>query len=222
MTTERWLAVDEALADLFVAPDPALDGALASSTEAGLPEIAVSPNLGKFLALLVRVSGATRVLEIGTLGGYSTIWLARSLPPGGSLVSLELLDKHAEVARHNVAQAGLADRVTIRVGPAADSLRDLATEEAEPFDFVFLDADKEGYPEYLAGALPLSRPGTLIVADNVVRDGAVFDPAQSNPVLEGVRGFLRDLAANPRLTSVGLQIVGAKGYDGIAIARVVE
>lgn len=222
MSDDTWLAVDQALADLLVEPDPALDAALASSTAAGMPEISVSANLGKLLCLLVQISGAERVLEIGTLGGYSSIWLARGLSSGGSLLSLELHEAHAEVARANLARAGLADVATVRVGAAADSLSDLGREGAGPYDFVFLDADKEGYPAYLAGVLALSRPGTIIVADNIVRSGAVFDSDQSDPVLEGVRTFLHDLSANPRLTGVGLQLVGAKGYDGIAIARVVE
>lgn len=222
MSHDTWTAVDEALAELLVEPDSALDAALATSSHAGLPDIAVSPNLGKFLSLLVQISGARRVLEVGTLGGYSTIWLAKSLPAGGTVTTLELDEAHANVARGNLERAGLGDRVQIRVGLATDELSAMTNEGVEPFDFIFLDADKEGYPAYFAGGLALSRPGTLIVADNVVRDGAVFDAAQSTPVLEGVRTFLSDVAAEPRVEAVGLQMVGTKGYDGIAIARVVE
>ena len=217
-----WVHVDEALADLLIEPDPDLDAALSVSEEAGLPAIAVSPNLGKFLALLVQISGARRVLEIGTLGGYSTIWLARALPAGGHLLSLELLESHAEVARRNLAVAGLSDVVEVRVGPASETLAALDAENTEHFDFIFIDADKEGYPQYLRGALALARPGTVIVADNIVRSGGVFDPDRTDPVLEGVRTFLADLSAEPRLSAAGLQIVGSKGYDGLAIARVEE
>lgn len=222
MSSDPWLAADEALAELFVKPDAGLAEALVSSAEAGLPEIAVSPNLGKLLFLLVQISGAKRVLEIGTLGGYSTIWLARGLPPHGSLVSLELEERHAKVARRNLARTGLADIVSIEVGPATQSLAELIAAGAGPFDLIFIDADKENYPAYLEGALALSRPGSVIVADNVVREGAVFDAAQTNPVLEGIRTFLADVASNPRLSAVGLQLVGSKGYDGIAIVRVVD
>ncbi len=222
MSDPTWLAVDEALADLFVGPDETLDAVLESSAAAGMPEISVSANLGKLLSLLVQISGAIRVLEIGTLGGYSTVWLARGLPAEGSLVSLELREDHAKLARLNLERAGLGHVATVRVGAAAASLRDLIAEGAPPFDFIFLDADKESYPIYLEGALALSRPGTLIVADNIVRKGAVFDATQSTPVLEGIRTFLRDMSANPRLSGVGLQLVGSKGYDGIAIARVIE
>jgi len=217
-----WLAVDEALAELLVGPDPVLDAALADSADAGLPDIAVSPNLGKLLSMLVQISGALRVLEVGTLGGYSTICLARGLPAGGELVSLELEEDHARVARRNLERAGLSEVARVVVGSALDSLTRLQADGAEPFDFVFLDADKEGYPAYLEASLALSRPGTVIVADNVVRKGAVFDPDQSDPLLEGVREFLQDLSNNPRLSAVALQLVGSKGYDGIAVARVVE
>jgi len=217
-----WSQVDDALSELLIDPDPSLDAALAASEHAGLPAIAVSANLGKFLSLLVQISGARRVLEIGTLGGYSTIWLARALPTDGFLLSLELLESHASVARENLERAGLDARVEIQVGAAAETLRERAASGEEPFDFVFLDADKEGYPEYLRGALALARPGTLIVADNIVRGGAVFDPEKTDPVLEGVRAFLADVSADSRLSAVGLQLVGTKGYDGFAIVRVTE
>ena len=222
LSHDTWTVVDEALAELFIGSDADLDAALAASDEGGLPEIAVSANLGKFLSLLVEISGAKRVLEVGTLGGYSTIWLARALPPGGSLVSLELLDKHAEIAQQNLERAGLADRVEILVGSAGELLAGLVSSGCEPFDYVFLDADKENLSTYLEASLALSRPGTVIVADNVVRGGAVFDQDQSTPLLEGVRRFLELVSSHPRLSAVGLQLVGVKGYDGISIARVIE
>lgn len=221
MSARDWTAVDQSLASLLVKPDEGLEAALHTSAEAGLPTIAVSANLGKLLTLLVQMSGAHRVLEIGTLGGYSTICLARGLSPGGELVSLELVEAHAKLARTNIANAGLSAAVQVHVGPAAAALAQMAAEAVEPFDFVFIDADKEGYPAYLQGVLALSRPGTVIVADNIVRDGAVFDPDQSNQTLRGVRTFLDDVASNSRLEAVGLQMVGSKGYDGILIARVV-
>ena len=217
-----WSHVDEALGEALIGRDLLLDRALAASDEAGLPTIAVSPNLGKFLFLLAQISGARRVLEVGTLGGYSTIWLARALPADGYLLSLELLETHAAVARENVRAAGLDELVEIQVGPAAETMKQRAAAGEQPFDFVFLDADKEGYPEYLRAALALARPGTVIVADNIVRGGAVFDPDQRSPVLEGVRTFLADVAADPRLSAVGLQLVGSKGYDGFAVVRVEE
>ena len=220
MSSDVWIAADQSLADLFIERDVGLEAALEASSKAGLPPIAVSPNIGKLLYLMVQMTGTRRILEIGTLGGYSTIWLARALPPDGVLVSLELQGEYARIARRNVERAGLSDLVEIRVGAAKEALAQLAVENIEPFDFVFIDADKEAYPDYLAGALSLCHTGTVIVADNVVRDGAVFDAAQSDPVLEGIRGFLDDVAASPRLSAVGIQLVGAKGYDGIAIARV--
>lgn len=220
ITNETFASVDKALSDLFVGSDPVLDAALASSAEAGLPAIAVSANLGKLLCLLVEMASARRVLEIGTLGGYSTIWLARGLPSEGKILSLELEEAHAQVARANLERAGFADQTEVRVGRALDSLAQLEAEGTEPFDFVFIDADKESYPEYLQGAVALARPGTVIVADNIVRKGAVFDESRSDAVLEGIRRFLDDAAAHPRLSSTGLQIVGSKGYDGIAILRV--
>ena len=222
MNDRNWGSVDAALAELFVGHDAALDAARESTANAGMPDIAVSDLQGKFLALLVSMSGARRVLEIGTLGGYSTIWLASALPPGGTVTSLELRDDYATVARRNLERAGLAAAVEILVGPATGSLDLLAARPSEPFDFVFLDADKENYPAYLAGALVLSRPGTVIVADNVVRKGDVFDPGRSTPVLEGVRRFLRDLSGDPRLSAVAFQTVGRKGHDGMVVARVVR
>jgi len=220
MSTDLWRAIDESLAELFVERDGGLDAVLEATSRAEMPRISISPNLGKLLYLMVQMAGSRRILEIGTLGGYSTIWLARALPRDGVLVSLELRDEYVSVARQNVERAGLSDRVEIRAGAAKEGLAQLAMEEAEPFDFVFIDADKEGYPDYLSGALPLCSSGAVIVADNVVRNGAVFDETRSDPDIEGIRAFLDDVAGNPRLSAVGIQLVGAKGYDGIAIARV--
>jgi len=215
-----WTQVDTYIESLFLGDDPALEAALADSALAGLPTIAVSPAQGKLLMLLARATGARRILEIGTLGGYSAIWLARALPKDGRLVTLELNPKHADVARANLTRAGLADRVEVRVGPAAQSLRQLAAEGVEPFDFIFIDADKPGYVEYLELALPLARPGALIVADNVVRDGRVTDPTLDDPNVTGAQRFNEALAAESRVDAVLLQTVGSKGYDGFAIALV--
>jgi predicted O-methyltransferase YrrM len=216
-----WTQVDDYLGNLLVPADEKLDGALKVNQDAGLPPIDVSPLLGKFLHLLVRISAARSVLEIGTLGGYSTIWLARALPDGGRLVSLELDPRHADVATVNLHNAGVLDRVDMFVGQAADSLPILEASGDGPFDFIFIDADKESYPEYLDWALKLSHPGTVIVADNVVRDGKVVEPDIADPRIQGVRRFLEKLAADPRLSATALQTVGAKGYDGFAIAVVV-
>jgi predicted O-methyltransferase YrrM len=220
MSQELWTAVDGYLADLFVPPDPALTAALDSSAAAGLPNIHVAPNQGKLLHLLARVQGARSILEIGTLGGYSTIWLARAVPPGGRLVTLESDPKHADVARANLARAGLAGVVEVRLGPASETLPRLAAEGRGPFDFIFIDADKPGYPDYLGWALKLSRRGSLIVADNVVRRGGVADPSNADPLVRGVRRFNELLAAEPRVTATAIQTVGSKGYDGFAVALV--
>jgi predicted O-methyltransferase YrrM len=216
----RWAEVDSYLAGRLVPSDDALDAALAESQAAGLPSIAVAPNQGKLLNLLARAIGARRILEIGTLGGYSAIWLARALPPGGRLITLEADPRHAGVARANVERAGLTERVEIRVGPALEALP--ALEAEPPFDLIFIDADKEGYPDYLAWSLRLSRPGTVIVADNVVRDGEVADPDSTDERVLGVRRFLELLAAEARVDATVIQTVGVKGYDGIAIAVVSE
>ncbi len=223
MSQAQWTAVDRYFTELLVPPDPALDAALAASDAAGLPPIHVSPNQGKLLMLLARLRGARRILEIGTLGGYSTIWLARALPPateGGRLVTLEANPKHAAVAVANLARAGLADMVDVRVGPAADALPRLAAEGAGPFDLTFIDADKAGTAEYFARALDLSRPGSAIVVDNVVRNGAVIDPASADASVRGVRRFNDLLAAEKRVSATAIQTVGSKGYDGFAIAVV--
>jgi len=182
----------------------------------------VTPLQGKFLELLVRISSARRVLEIGTLGGYSTLWLVRALPQDGHIVSLELDPRHAEIARANLQNAGVSDRVDIRVGPATESLQALVTESVAPFDFIFIDADKAGYPDYLGWSLKLSCPGTLIVADNVVRDGKVIEPDNPDPNIQGVRRFTDLIAAEPRVSATVLQTVGSKGYDGFTLAVVLR
>ncbi len=220
MSESRWTAVDDYLGNLLLPRDEALAGALAASAEAGLPDIQVSPLQGKLLWLLARAQGAARILEIGTLGGYSTLWLARALAAGGSLTTLELDPKHAAVAQANLAAAGLAGRVQVRVGPALDSLRALVAENHPPFDFIFIDADKPGYPDYFTWSMRLARPGTLIVADNVVRDGAVADAASADPNVQGARRLLALMAADARVSATVLQTVGGKGYDGFALALV--
>lgn len=223
---ERWSAVDRYITDLLVPEDPALD-ALQASDAAGLPPIAVTPNQGKLLELLARVQGARRILELGTLGGYSTIWLARALPAGGRLVTLEAEPRYAEVARVSIARAGFGDVVEIRVGPALETLPELEAEGAGPFDLIFIDADKGNYPGYFSWALKLSRPGTLIIGDNVVRDGAILDPDADDPsggneTIKGVRRFYEMLAAEPRVSATAIQTVGDKGYDGFVLALVGE
>ena len=219
MNPERWTAVDRYLTDLLVPPDPVVEAALSIGAEAGLPPHEVSPTMGKLLHLLARSLGARSILEIGTLGGYSTIWLARALPADGRLITLEAVPERAEVARANIARAGLESLVELRLGRALETLSRLA-EGGGPFDLIFIDADKTGNPDYLAWALELSRRGSLIVADNVVRAGAVLDAAGGNPSVEGVRRFLELLAAEPRVCATAIQTVGGKGYDGLAIALV--
>jgi predicted O-methyltransferase YrrM len=220
MIQEQWTAVDRYITDLLVPPDPALDAALQASVAAGLPPIAVSPNQGKLLYLLARVQGARKILEIGTLGGYSTIWLARALPAGGRLITLEFNPKYAEVARENIARAGLADVVELRLGRALDTLPQLAAEGCGPFDLIFIDADKQTYPDYFAWSLKLSRRGTLIIADNIVRNGAVVDASNTDPNIQGVRRFNELLAVERRVSATAIQTVGSKGYDGFAFAVV--
>ena len=218
----HWSAVDRYLADLLVGPDDALDATLAASDDAGLPDIAVAANVGKLLHLMARAMGARRILEIGTLGGYSTIWLARALPEDGRLITLDFNPKHVRVAGENIARAGLARVVEQREGPASDSLSQLVAAGEAPFDFIFIDADKEAYTDYLEWSLKLSRPGTLIVADNVVRSGQVSDAASTDALVQGVRRFLDRLAAEPRVSATAIQTVGVKGHDGLAIALVVS
>jgi predicted O-methyltransferase YrrM len=222
MSEQRWSEVDNYVETLFVSPDEVLDEALAQSDAAGLPQISVSPSQGKFLQLLATMHGSRRILEIGTLGGYSTIWLARSLARDGVLISLELESKHASVARANLERAGLGDLVDVRVGPATQTLRELIAQGVEPFDFIFIDADKEGYPQYLELSLRLARVGTVIVADNVVRDGQVVDATSDDGRVTGVREFLALAAADERLAGTVIQTVGVKGYDGFAMFVVVK
>jgi predicted O-methyltransferase YrrM len=218
---KKWTEVDSYIASLFVPADPALDGALEASDAAGLPSINVSANQGKLLMLFAKMLNARNILEIGTLGAYSTIWLARGLTEGGRLITLEYEPKHADVAKANLVRAGLADRVEIRVGRASDSLPMLLDERKGPFDLIFIDADKEGYVEYLQWSLKLSRKGTVIIADNVVRDGAVTDPASTDAMVRGIQRFNQALAAEKRVSATEIQTVGSKGYDGLAIATVI-
>lgn len=220
MTPEQWQAVDHFFVEQLAPPDPVLEAALQASQAAGLPEINVAPNQGKLLQVLAQLQGARTILEIGTLGGYSTIWLGRALPADGRLISLEAEPKHAEVARANLAQAGLAKLVEVRVGPALESLPQLAAEGLGPFDLIFIDADKRSNPDYFAWALQLSRPGSLIIIDNVVRGGEVANAANSDPGVQGSRRVIEMLGAEPRVSATALQTVGSKGYDGFALAVV--
>jgi predicted O-methyltransferase YrrM len=220
MSWETWNAVDEYTAGLLIGADPVLDEALAASAAAGLPEIAVTSNQGKLLSLLAQIHGAHSILEVGTLGGYSTIWLARALPEGGRLVTLELNEDYARVASENLVRAGLAELVDVRVGQATDSLRALVDGGEGPFDLIFIDADKKSTPEYFEQALELSRPGGVILVDNVIRDGALIDPESSDPGVGGMRRFLEMAAAEPRVSATTIQTVGNKGYDGFTLALV--
>jgi predicted O-methyltransferase YrrM len=221
MPQDQWTEVDRYIADLFVPPDPALDAALQDAADAGLPPAHVAPNQGKLLAILARSIGARSILEIGTLAGYSTIWLARALPPGGTLITLEADPRHAEVARANLARAGLSEIAEVRLGRALDTLPQLAAEGRGPFDLVFIDADKPSNANYLAWALRLTRRGSLIIGDNVVRNGAVVDADSDDASVQGVRRFNTALAAEPRIIATAIQTVGGKGYDGLAIAFVI-
>jgi len=220
MNDNQFAVVDDYIEDLFLGPDPVLEAALADAAAAGLPTIHVSPAQGSLLRLLALAVGARRVLEIGTLGGYSAIWLARALPADGRLITLEREPRHAEVARANLARAGLADRVEVRVGPAAEGLAALARAGDAPFDLVFIDADKAGYPDYLDWSLRLTRPGGLIVADNVLRRAAIAVPEDDDADADGIRRFNARLAAEPRVTATLLPTVGRKGLDGLALAWV--
>ncbi|WP_374689249.1 O-methyltransferase [Promineifilum sp.] len=220
MTQELWAAVDTYLTDLFDPGDAALEAALADSDAAGLPAIAISSSYGKLLMILAQATGARQILEIGTLGGYSAIWLARALPPGGQLLTLEANPKHAAVARANIARAGLGEAVEVRVGRAVETLPQLEAEGRGPFDLIFIDADKPSYTEYLHWSLHLARPGTLIIADNVVRQGQVIDVDSDDANVQGVRRFNEALAAEPRISATILQTVSGKGYDGLAVAVV--
>ena len=222
MNQDLWTAVDQYINDQLVPSDPVLDAALDACTAAELPAISVTPSLGKLLQLLARLVDAKNILEIGTLGGSSTIWLARALPAGGRVITLEADAKHAKVACKNIARAGLADVVELREGKALDTLPELAAEGLEAFDLIFIDADKSNNPHYFDWALRLSHKGTLIIVDNVVRDGAVIEADSTDPNIQGVRRLFEILAAEPRVVSTALQTVGSKGYDGFVIALVKE
>lgn len=220
MSEDRWSEVDRYIAEVVVPSGPTLEAALESSAGAGLPPINVAPNQGKLLALLVQMCSARTVLEIGTLGGYSTIWMAGALPAGGRLVTLEVDPRYAEVALGNIARAGLAAVVDVRVGPALTTLPQLAAEGAGPFDLVFVDADKSANADYFSWALRLTRRGSVIVVDNVVRGGTVVDAGSSDPAVEGTRRLYELLGTEPRVSATVIQTVGAKGYDGFALAVV--
>lgn len=222
MNQDRWTAVDRYIADLVVPSDRALDTTLEASAAAGLPAINVTPNQGRLLAQLVQLGAARTVLEIGTLGGYSTIWMARALPAGGRMVTLEADPGYAQVARRNLARAGLEDVVDVRVGPALDTLPQLAAEGRGLFDLVFIDADKPSNPAYFSWALQLTRRGSVIVVDNVVRNGDVLDEASPDPGVQGTRRLYELLGEEPRVTATVIQTVGSKGYDGFAVALVTD
>jgi predicted O-methyltransferase YrrM len=215
-----WMAVDAYLADHLIAKDEVLEAALADSEAAGLPLIQVTPLQGRMLQIFARMAGARRILELGTLGGYSTIWLARALPPTGQVITLEYDAKHAEVARKNFARAGLEKRIELRVGKALDMLPEIAAAHRTPFDLIFIDADKRNNPAYFTWALKLARPGTIIIVDNVVRDGAVLDAASSDADIQGIRELFTMLGKEPRVSATALQTVDAKGHDGFALALV--
>jgi predicted O-methyltransferase YrrM len=221
VTQDKWTDVDRYITDRLVPSDGALDAALAASVANGLPAINVAPNQGKLLHVLARSIGAKRILEVGTLGGYSTIWLARALAPGGKLITLEYEAKHADVARANIERAGLAHAVEVRLGKAIDTLPRIAAEGGAPFDLVFIDADKSGNADYFAWALKLTRVGSVIIVDNVVRNGAVIDPAGDANV-QGARRLFDAMAKEPRVSATAVQTVGSKGYDGFAIAVVIS
>ena len=220
MNLEQWAAVDTYLNELLVGSDDALEQALARSTQAGLPAISVSPTQGKFMMMLARIQGARRILEIGTLGAYSTIWFAKALPADGRIITIESESKHAEVARENVEAAGFGDMVDVRLGKALDVLPDIAAESVGPFDFTFIDADKPNIPEYFDWALRLSRSGSIIIVDNVIREGAVIDGNSEDASVQGVRRLNDRLALESSVTATTLQTVGSKGYDGFTIAVV--
>jgi predicted O-methyltransferase YrrM len=220
MTEPLWTAVDHYIDGLLVPADAALEAAIATSNAAGLPPINVTPNQGKLLYLLAKIQGARRILEIGTLGGYSTIWLARALPEGGRLITIEANPKHADIAQANILRAGLDSLVDLRVGAGLEVLPRIAAEGGGAFDLTFIDADKESIPEYFSFALKLSRRGSVIIVDNVVRDGRVIDAGSSDPDIQGIRRFNTMLAAEPRVSATAIQTVGAKGHDGVAIALV--
>ncbi|AZO69772.1 MULTISPECIES: O-methyltransferase [unclassified Mesorhizobium] len=220
MSARTWTAVDDYIVSSLFDADPALDAVLAANREQGLPAIDVSAAQGKLLSLLVRIGSAKKVLEIGTLGGYSTVWMARALPADGKVVTLELDPHHAKIARSNFERAGVSDKVDLRIGPALQSLAALANENAGPFDLIFIDADKPNNPNYLDWAMKLARSGTVIVCDNVIRDGAVVDERSGDVNVEGARAAFSFIGGEKRLDGTAIQTVGAKGYDGFAIAIV--
>jgi len=222
VTADPWTAVDSYFEEKLLPADPVLEETLRASEAAGLPSIQVSPSQGKLLYLLAKAQGVRTILEVGTLAGYSTIWLGRALPRGGRLLTLEVNPKHAEVARANVARAGLGALVEIRLGPAVETLPKLLSEHEGPFDFVFVDADKPNTRTYFDWAVRLSRPGTLIVVDNVVRKGELANASSDDPNVRGMRAFLEALASDSRVSATGIQTVGTKGYDGFVLARVVD
>jgi predicted O-methyltransferase YrrM len=218
MSEELWISVDQYLADVIIQPDASLDAALSSSTEAGLPAINVSPALGKLLMIVARLRGARRILEIGTLGGYSAIWMSRGLAPGGKLTSLEIDPKHADVARRNLERAGVSQLVDIRVGPALETLPRLSEAKSGPYDLVFIDADKQSNADYFAWAVRLTEPGAVIIVDNVIRKGQVIDANSEDTAVQGARRLNQAMAKERGVVVTELQTVGVKGYDGIAIA----
>jgi predicted O-methyltransferase YrrM len=220
MTDSPWTTVDRYLTGTLIRADAGLEAALAANAAAELPAIDVAPNQGQFLQILARIVGAQRILEIGTLGGYSAIWMARALPPGGRLITLEADPVHAQVASANLARAGVAEAVEIRLGAAVESLAQLEAEGAGPFDLIFIDADKPNNPVYLEWALKLARAGTLIVCDNVIRDGEIANAGSDDPKVQGTRQMFEKMAEHPRLICTALQTVGSKGYDGFAVALV--
>ncbi len=220
MSERLWSEVDEYIEDRLLVPDPALEEALRASAREGLPPIAVTPAQGKLLHLLVRIHGARRILELGTLGGYSSIWLARALPSDGMLITLELSEHYARVASANIERAGVGELVEVRAGAALDSLEELIAAGGEPFDMVFIDADKQSTPEYFTRALELVRAGSVIVVDNAVRGGALADPDTEDPGARGMRRFHEQLAQEGRVTATTIQTVGAKGYDGFTLVLV--
>jgi predicted O-methyltransferase YrrM len=222
MTEREWSDVDRYFTDLLVRPDATLAATLEASDAAGLPPISVADNQGKFLMLLALARGARNILEIGTLGGYSTIWLARALPADGRLITLEAVPTHAKIARENIERAGFGKTVEVRLGRASDTLPQLAAEGLGPFDFIFIDANKSGYPEYFEWSLKLAHRGTVIVADNVVRHGAVIDAHSRDANVIGVRRFMELVSLEPRVSATAIQTVGSKGYDGFAMAVVIE
>lgn len=222
MNQEQWDSVDGYFVETLLPADPVLDAALQATTDANMPMINVAPNQGKLLYILARSHGVRSILEVGTLAGYSTIWLARALPADGKLITLELDPAHAAVAKSNIERAGLADKVEIQVGTAIESLPKLVGNAAAPFDLVFIDADKVSTPAYLEWALKLTKPGSLIIIDNVVRKGAVADPSSEDVNVQGIQRALAAIGSNPKLIATAVQTVGSKGYDGFAIAIVTE